>query len=88
MMSHPAVSDAAAVGIPDERTGERCCAVVVLAPGVAELTLEEVAAHFAERHVARYKTPERVEVVEVLPRNAMGKVLKQELRARLTRSSA
>ncbi|MCW2622291.1 MAG: putative cyclohex-ene-carboxylate:CoA ligase [Frankiales bacterium] len=86
LMSHPSVADAAVVGIPDERTGERCCAVVVLAADAAPLTLEEVGVHFREREIARFKTPERLEIVDVLPRNAMGKVLKQKLRAELTAS--
>jgi len=71
----------AVIGLPDERTGERVCAVVVLSDG-QHLTLEELAAHCSDLGLARQKVPERVELVDVLPRNSLGKVLKNDLRAR------
>jgi acyl-CoA synthetase (AMP-forming)/AMP-acid ligase II len=81
LTEHPAVLDAAAIGLPDERLGERVCAVVVLAPGVP-LSLEEVRAHFVSAGLARQKTPERIEVVAELPRTPAGKVQKFVLRKR------
>ena len=76
------VRDAAVVGGPHPRLGEQVCAFLVLQPG-AVVGLAEIDAHFAARGVARQKTPERIEIVDDLPRNAAGKVLKPELRARL-----
>jgi cyclohexanecarboxylate-CoA ligase len=80
MAEHPAVLDVAAVGLPDERLGERVCAIVVLGAG-RSLDLEEVRAHFAASGLAKQKTPERVEVVTDLPRTPAGKVQKFALRS-------
>jgi acyl-CoA synthetase (AMP-forming)/AMP-acid ligase II len=81
---HPAVLDAAAIALPDFERGELCCAVVVLHAG-ASLTLAELGEHCAGLGLARQKVPERLEVLEVLPRNATGKVLKPDLVARFGR---
>jgi acyl-CoA synthetase (AMP-forming)/AMP-acid ligase II len=80
---HPAVLDAAAIALPDFERGELCCAVVVLHDG-ASLELAELGAHCADLGLARQKVPERLEVVDVLPRNTTGKVLKPDLVARFT----
>jgi acyl-CoA synthetase len=80
LLRHPSIVDAAAVAAPDERMGEVVRACVVLKPGET-LTLDDVRAHFAEAGVARQKTPERLAVLDDLPRNASGKVLKHILRA-------
>jgi cyclohexanecarboxylate-CoA ligase len=75
---HPSVDDVAVVGVPDVRSGERVCAVVVPAPG-RTITLEELATHCKSSGLAPYKCPERLEFATMLPRNAMGKVLKRSL---------
>ena len=74
----PGVADAAVIGEPDEKWGEVGVAVVVKAEG-AEIDAEDVIEHCQGR-LARFKIPRRVAFVEVLPRNATGKVLKRELR--------
>jgi fatty-acyl-CoA synthase len=80
LFEHPSVADVAVIGLPDDRWGEAVVALVVLAPGT-ELTLAGLREHAAER-LARYKMPSRLEIVDVLPRNPAGKVLKFELRRR------
>lgn len=77
--SHPAVAEAACVGVPDETMGERLCAVVVLRPN-ASLALEELTAFLKEQQVAIFKWPERLTIVKQLPRNPVGKVVRRELR--------
>ena len=62
------------------RRGERCCAVVVLAPGESAITLADLAQHCIESGLAKQKIPEQIETIDLLPRNAMGKILKQDLR--------
>lgn len=79
LMAHPGISEAAAVGAPDERFGERVCAFVVLSPG-HRLNLSDVQAHFEASGLARQKTPEDLRIVDELPRTASGKVQKQLLR--------
>ncbi|TDB91422.1 fatty acid--CoA ligase [Actinomadura sp. KC216] len=80
LAEHPAVLEAAVVGQPDERWGESVLAVVVPRPG-AEPDADEVIAFCRER-LAHYKCPREVKVVEALPRNASGKILRRELRGR------
>jgi fatty-acyl-CoA synthase len=79
--AHPAISEVAIIGQPDPKWGEAVVAVAVLKPGRA-LTLEEMRAWGTER-LARYKLPSRLEVIDAMPRNPAGKVLKFELRKRL-----
>ena len=83
LMAHPAVADAAAIGAPDKRFGERVCAFVVLNSG-HDLDLPQIQAHFTATGLARQKTPEQLHVVNDLPRTASGKVQKQLLRERLS----
>jgi fatty-acyl-CoA synthase len=79
--AHPDVVEAAVVGVPDERWGEVCAAFVVLRDG-ASADGEELRDHCRER-LARFKVPRTVSFVDELPRSSLGKVRKDELRARV-----
>lgn len=79
IMAHPLVQEAAVVGMPDETLGERTCAYVVPAPGQI-ITMESIIIFMKEQQAAVYKLPERVEIVESIPRNPVGKILKRNLR--------
>ncbi|MGO9385670.1 MAG: class I adenylate-forming enzyme family protein [Mycobacterium sp.] len=83
VITHPDVADVAVIGVPDERTGERVCAVVVPARG-AMGSITDLSTHCGAQGLSRYKWPERVELVDALPRNLTGKVLKAELRRRFS----
>lgn len=73
LAEHPDIAEAAVAGYADEVLGERVCAVLVPKAGKS-VSLEALQAHFAARQVAVYKWPERVRIVEQLPRNPVGKV--------------
>jgi long-chain acyl-CoA synthetase len=77
LLGHPAVEAGAVLGVPDERLGERVVAVAEAAPG-AEVDVDEVR-RFLLTNLARYKVPEHITVVDALPRNAMGKIVRTEL---------
>lgn len=78
IIEHPKVAEVAVVGYKDERLGEKVCAVAV--PVKAQsLTLEELVDFLKQKDIAVYKLPERLLLVDALPRNPLGKVLKRQL---------
>lgn len=82
LYAHPRVADVAVVGLPDPERGELVLAVVTAKPGEPPIGFDEMVEHFRAARVMAQKIPERLEVVDAIPRNATGKILKQELRAR------
>ena len=78
LYQHPGVNEAAVVGVPDEKYGEALFAVIVPAPG-ASLDIDGLIAHCRER-IGGYKVPRRMAFVDEMPKSAMGKILKTELR--------
>jgi malonyl-CoA/methylmalonyl-CoA synthetase len=77
----PGIVESAVVGVPDDDFGETVVAVVVPQPG-AKLDEGEMI-HALKTQIAGFKVPKRIHIVSELPRNTMGKVLKEELKARL-----
>jgi acyl-CoA synthetase (AMP-forming)/AMP-acid ligase II len=82
LFTHPAVADVAVIALPDRERGELACAVVVVAGGHRAPTLDELSEHCLAAGLTRRKLAERLEIVDVLPRNPTGKVVKFELQAR------
>ncbi|WP_350168085.1 acyl-CoA synthetase [Ilumatobacter fluminis] len=80
------VAEAAVIGVPNDRWGEVGLAVLALQPG-AEVDRQQVQEHCAER-LAKFKVPADIAIVEALPRNATGKVLKRELRTQFVSDDA
>ena len=76
---HPAVAEVAVIGIPDDHWGETVKAMVALRPD-HQATEQEIIG-FAREHLAHYKCPRTVDIIDALPRNPSGKVLKRTLRA-------
>jgi acyl-CoA synthetase len=84
---HPAVALAAAVAMPDPRFGERVCVYALLRPG-RSLSLETLTSHLRESGVSPETWPERLEVVDELPRSSGGKIHKARLREDIRRRMA
>jgi len=78
LAEHPDIAEGSVVGYPDDVLGERICAVVVPKAGKV-VTVETLQAHFRSRELAVFKWPERVRIVERLPRNPLGKVIRGEI---------
>ncbi len=79
LFKHPAILAAALVGYPDKRLGERACAFLILRPGES-LDLRAVQDYMAENKVAKQYWPERIEIVDDLPKTPAGKIQKFQLR--------
>jgi len=86
ILGHDAVLNVACVPYPDPVLGERMCACVVLRPGFSSLSLDELVTFLAGFEIARFKLPERLEVLDRLPLSGFGKVSKKDLTARLSAS--
>ena len=80
LYTHPKIQDVALVAMPDERLGERACAYVVPKPGADGIDLEEITSFLLTHQLATQKLPERVELIDALPRTVTGKVQKFQLR--------
>ena len=87
LFSHPRVANAAVVGMPDPRLGERSCAFVILSEG-DRLDLAEVCDWMAKANVAKPKWPERIEIVDAFPMTPSGKVQKFRLREMIASRTA
>jgi 2,3-dihydroxybenzoate-AMP ligase len=79
ILSHESVHTAAVVAMPDAVMGERSCAFVILKPG-RSLTLDQLLVFLQGKKIAKFKLPERLEIVDALPLSGMGKVSKKDLR--------
>ncbi|HZO08708.1 MAG TPA: AMP-binding protein, partial [Myxococcota bacterium] len=82
---HPKVADVAVIGLPDPKLGERCCAVVACRDPADPLRFDEMIAYLTAQGLMRQKLPEQLEIVDQVPRNPTGKILKHELRSRFAR---
>jgi 2,3-dihydroxybenzoate-AMP ligase len=84
VLGHPSVFNAAAVAMPDPLLGERTCLYVILRPG-AHLTFDELVAYLQAQRIAKFKLPERLEIVKEFPLTNVGKVSKKDLREDIAR---
>ncbi len=85
LAAHPRISDAAVVAMPDPVLGERVCAYLVPSAGAPDLSLATLAEFLLGKGLAKFKLPERVEIVEEFPLTNVGKVSKKDLRADIER---
>jgi acyl-CoA synthetase (AMP-forming)/AMP-acid ligase II len=80
LFTHPKVADVAVIGLPDPKLGERCCAVVALQDTGTPLEFKEMVDFLKDQGLMMQKIPEQLELVETVPRNPTGKILKHVLR--------
>jgi acyl-CoA synthetase (AMP-forming)/AMP-acid ligase II len=78
LQGHPKISEVAVYGIPDEKWGESVCAAVVLRKG--EVLTDEEVIKYCKENLASYKKPKKVIFFNSLPKNSIGKILKEELK--------
>ncbi|MBW2942712.1 AMP-binding protein [Zhongshania aquimaris] len=79
LLGHPAIAEIAIVGLPDDKTGERACAVIVGA-GDEKITLKDIQHYLIDKGIAKFKIPEQIEFVTQLLKNDAGKILKHKIR--------
>jgi cyclohexanecarboxylate-CoA ligase len=79
---HPKVADVAVIGLPDPRSGERCCAVIECRNGDEPIEFDEMVDFLKGENLMLQKIPEQLEIIDQIPRNPTGKIPKHELRAR------
>jgi 2,3-dihydroxybenzoate-AMP ligase len=79
ILSHPAVQNVACIAMPDPQLGERMCACIIPRQGAAELTLKELVSFLAASEIAKFKLPERLELMNDFPLSTFGKVSKKTL---------
>ncbi len=84
LADHPGIADIAVIGLPDDRSGERACAVIVPTGAVARPDVASLRALLESKGVAKFKAPEQVVIWDALPKNDAGKILKHQIRAVLT----
>jgi len=84
LQGHPKVLDVAAVAMPDERMGEKVCVYVVPKDEGDAPELSELTGFMKEQGIAVYKLPERCEMIDAIPRNPVGKIIKPALRQNIT----
>jgi len=80
LYTHPKVGDVAVIGLPDPKQGERACAVIAPKDPADPLTFQEMSMFLREQGLMVQKIPEQLEIVESVPRNPSGKILKHKLR--------
>ena len=85
LLAHPDIESACVVSMPDEVFGEKACAFVILRHG-RQLTLSLLTEFLQTRDIARFKFPERMEIVDSFPISPAGKILRRELREQIARS--
>jgi acyl-CoA synthetase (AMP-forming)/AMP-acid ligase II len=86
LVGHPEIAEVTIVGLPDPRTGERACAIIVPS-GPARPDVESLRVFLERMGVAKFKIPEQVHYWDALPRNDAGKILKHQIRSMLTEDS-
>ena len=82
LYTHPKVGDVAVIGLPDPKQGERACAVIAPKDPADPLTFQEMSTFLRDQGLMVQKIPEQLEIVESVPRNPSGKILKHKLRER------
>lgn len=85
---HDALAEAAVCAFPDPVLGEKICVFAVLGGPEQDVTLAQICDFLTQHGIAKFKLPERLEVIDALPRNPLGKVLRHELSARLEKTIA
>jgi 2,3-dihydroxybenzoate-AMP ligase len=87
ILSHPAVKNVACIAVPDPDLGERMCACIILRDGQS-LTFDELKAFLVDKEIAKYKLPERMEIMTDFPLSTFGKVSKKDLVATVSAKMA